>query len=182
MGEHRQHRASAHRQHGSPARQNGQVEGGIEAVTLNPPQAIEIAVEPFEQGAAAAQIGDPAEDPARPGQGGKGALLGAADTDQAAGAPVTAEQLDPAAGDHSTDGETEQVEWFLPPEGGFNVVPQQFRGLEHRGAAQPQRQGGTKQRLTAAAKFPLEAVEHLGCVQQTVDQDQRGNGCRVAEA
>ncbi len=119
---------------------------------------------------------DTGEQAPGPGQGGEGALLGAPDADQATGAPLAAEQLHPGAGDHAPDRKSQQVDRLLLAEGRFDVAAQQFRRLSHRGQPQPQGQVWQQQGLAAVGQAALEAIEHLGCVEQPMHQHQGGMG------
>ena len=170
MGPDRQHAPGAHRQNRPPARQHHQIDAGVKAAAVDAAQRLKIAVETLQQRAVGAQIGDPGEQRPRPGPGGDGALLGAAHTEEAEGAGVPPQQLDPGPGDDAAHREAEQVDRLLPPEGRLDMPAQQARRLHHRGAAEAQGQLGDQQRILSPRQGPQQPVEHPWRIEQAVHQ------------
>ena len=103
MGGHRQLRLGPDRQHGTPTGQHRQIQGRVKAVAIDRLQQLAVAVELPQQGTVPFEVGEPFEDLPRPGLGGEGSLLGAPQADEAPGAPVSAQALDPGAGNHTTN-------------------------------------------------------------------------------
>ena len=95
--------AWSRRRHGTPTGQYRQIKGRVKAVAIDRLQQLAVAVELPQQGTVPFEDGEPFEDLPRPGLGGEGSLLGAPQADEAPGAPVPAQALDPGAGNHTTN-------------------------------------------------------------------------------
>lgn len=95
--------AWSRRRHGTPTGQYRQIKGRVKAVAIDRLQQLAVAVELPQQGTVPFEVGEPFEDLPRLGLGGEGSLLGAPQADEAPGAPVPAQALDPDAGNHTTN-------------------------------------------------------------------------------
>ena len=176
MGPYRQHLLCPHRQYGTPAGNNYQIDAGIEAAALDRLQAGEVAIELPQQGTALLQVGDAGHRPARPGLGRESAMVRARHTDESPGATVAPHHLDPGAGDHPTHRETEQIDGLLGTEGRFDPGCQQGGGFGDGRHAKPQRQVGQQQGALQLAQIAQQPVEHPRAVEHAVHQHQRGGG------
>jgi hypothetical protein len=178
MGGHRQLRLGPDRQHGPPAGQHRQIQGRVKAVAIDRLQGLDVAVELPQQGTVPFEVGESLEDLPRPGLGGEGSLLGAAQADEAPRAPVPPQALDPGAGDHLANRKDQQIKGRLARVGRIDVLGQFGGGLLNGGPAKAQGQVGKQQIGPAIADFVLQLLEHLGGIQKAVHQDQGRQGWR----
>jgi len=93
-----------------------------------------MAVEIPQQGTAPFEVGEPFEDLPRPGLGGQGSLVGAAQADEAPRAPVPPQALDPGADDHPANRKTQQIKGRLAWVGRIDGVGQFGGGLLNGGS------------------------------------------------
>jgi hypothetical protein len=81
--------------------------------------------------------------------------------------------LNPAAGDHPTDRETEQIHRLLARIGGFDLVAELAGRFSNRGHPQPQAQCRQQPLLALIPEQSEQRFKHRRGIQEAMDEYQR---------
>ena len=144
-------------------------------MALDPLEAGAIVIELAQQGTTQFHVGHGGQPPTGPGLGRERAPLGAAHTEEAAGAVAAAEQLDPNPTDHPSHRKTQQVN-RLPwgKAAGNALIELACHGLQGP-KAQAVGEVGDQQGGPPASQGGFKAPKEAGRIPDAMDQHQ-GNG------
>jgi hypothetical protein len=81
--------------------------------------------------------------------------------------------LNPAAGDHSTDRETEDIHRLLARIGGFDLMAELAGRFSNGGHPQPQAQRRQQPLLALIPEQSEQRLKHRRGIKEAMDEDQR---------